>query len=83
MPFHILTATSTPIIFHAYEHITKEPTCTEKGYTTHTCTMCDYHYVSDYTEPIGHKWDEGHTVTNSTCDAEGVIEYHCLNDGCM
>ena len=44
--------------------------------------MCDYHYVSDYTEPTGHKWDEGHTVTNSTCDAEGVIEYHCLNDGC-
>lgn len=72
----------TPIISHAYEHITKEPTCTEKGYTTHTCTMCDYHYVSDYTEPLGHKWDEGHTVTNSTCDAEGVIEYHCLNDGC-
>ena len=72
----------TPIISHAYEHITKDPTCTEKGYTTHTCTMCDYHYVSDYTEPLGHKWDEGHTVTNSTCDAEGVIEYHCLNDGC-
>ena len=72
----------TPIISHAYEHITKEPTCTEKGYTTHTCTMCDYHYVSDYTEPTGHKWDEGHTVTNSTCDAEGVIEYHCLNDSC-
>ncbi len=71
-----------PIISHAYENITKEPTCTEKGYTTHTCTMCDYHYVSDYTEPLGHKWDEGHTVTNSTCDAEGVIEYHCLNDSC-
>ena len=69
----------TPIISHAYEHITKEPTCTEKGYTTHTCTMCDYHYVSDYTEPTGHKWDEGHTVTNSTCDAEGVMEYHCMN----
>lgn len=72
----------TPIISHAYEHITKEPTCTEKGYTTHTCTMCGLNYVSDYTEPLGHKWDEGHTVTNSTCDAEGVIEYHCLNDGC-
>lgn len=69
----------TPIISHAYEHITKEPTCTEKGYTTHNCTMCDYHYVSDYTEPTGHKWDEGHTVTNSTCDAEGVMEYHCMN----
>ncbi|MGM9552258.1 MAG: S-layer homology domain-containing protein [Clostridia bacterium] len=72
----------TPIISHAYENITKEPTCTEKGYTTHTCTMCDYHYVSDYTDALGHSWDEGHTVTNSTCEAEGVIEYHCLNDGC-
>ena len=69
----------TPITSHAYENITKEPTCTEKGYTTHTCTMCDYHYVSDYTEPTGHKWDEGHTVIASTCEAEGVMEYHCIN----
>ena len=72
----------TPIISHSFERITKEPTCIDKGYTTSTCTMCDYHYVSDYTDALGHSWDEGHTVTNSTCDAEGVIEYHCLNDGC-
>lgn len=72
----------TPLISHAYESITKKPTCVDKGYTTYTCTMCGYNYVADYTEPLGHKWDEGHTVTNSTCDAEGVIEYNCLNDGC-
>lgn len=72
----------TPLISHAYESITKKPTCVDKGYTTYTCTMCGYNYVADYTEPLGHNWDEGHTVTNSTCDAEGVIEYHCLNDGC-
>ncbi len=72
----------TPIINHSFEGITKEPTCTDKGYTTRTCTMCDYHYVSDYTDPIGHAWDDGHTVTSSTCEAEGVIEFNCTNDGC-
>ena len=72
----------TPIISHAYERITKEPTCTDKGYTTSTCTMCGLNYVSDYTEPTGHEWDEGHTVTTSTCESEGVIEYRCKNDNC-
>ena len=72
----------TPIISHAYERITKEPTCTDKGYTTSTCTMCGLNYVSDYTEPTGHEWDEGHSVTSSTCTADGVIEYRCKNNNC-
>ena len=72
----------TPIISHAYERITKEPTCTDKGYTTSTCTMCGLNYVSDYTDPTGHNWDEGHSVTSSTCTADGVIEYHCTNKNC-
>ena len=72
----------TPIISHAYERITKEPTCTDKGYTTSTCTMCGLNYVSDYTEPTGHDWDEGHSVTSSTCTADGVIEYRCKNTDC-
>ena len=72
----------TPIISHAYERITKEPTCTDKGYTTSTCTMCGQTFVSDYTEPTGHNWDEGHSVTSSTCTADGVIEYRCKNNNC-
>ena len=72
----------TPIISHSYERITKEPTCTDKGYTTSTCTMCGLNYVSDYTEPTGHNWDEGHSVTSSTCTADGVIEYNCKNKTC-
>lgn len=71
-----------PLISHAYESITKKPTCEDKGYTTYTCTMCQSSYVSDYTEPTGHAWDEGHTVTSSTCESEGVIEYHCQNENC-
>ena len=69
----------TPIISHSYERITKEPTCTDKGYTTSTCTMCGQTFVSDYTEPTGHDWDEGHTITSSSCTSEGVIEYNCKN----
>ena len=68
-----------PLTAHTFKRITKEPTCTDKGYTTSTCLVCDLTYVSDYTEPTGHDWDEGHTVTNSTCEGEGVIEYHCKN----
>lgn len=71
----------TPLISHSYERVTKEPTCTDKGYTTSTCTMCGSNYVSDYTEPTGHDWNEGETITSSTCDAEGVIEYTCNNCG--
>ena len=72
----------TALISHAYERITKAPTCTEQGYTTSTCTMCGASYVSDYTEPTGHSWDEGTEVTSPTCTGEGVIEYHCKNEGC-
>lgn len=69
----------TPLVSHSYERVVKEPTCTEKGYTTSTCTMCGLNNVSDYTEPTGHEWGEGHSVTSSTCEAEGVIEYNCNN----
>ncbi len=68
-----------PLVSHSYERVIKEPTCTDKGYTTSTCTMCGLNTVSDYTEPTGHDWNEGETVTSSTCDAEGVIEYTCNN----
>ena len=70
-----------PLVSHAYERVTKKPTCTDRGYTTSTCTMCGLNTVSDYTDPTGHDWNEGETVTNSTCDAEGVIEYTCNNCG--
>ncbi|MCR4693533.1 MAG: S-layer homology domain-containing protein [Firmicutes bacterium] len=68
-----------PLVSHAFERITKVPTCIDKGYTTSTCAVCGFSYVSDYTDATGHDWDEGHTVTNSTCEGEGVIEYHCKN----
>ncbi len=72
----------TPLIDHSYEKVTKAPDCLNKGYSIYTCSMCGSSYVDDYTDALGHNWDEGHTVTSSTCTGEGVIEYHCMNDGC-
>lgn len=64
---------------HKFNKIVKKPTCTEGGYTTYFCTNCHTSFTDDYTDALGHKWDKGHTVTNSTCEAEGVIEFHCEN----
>jgi hypothetical protein len=67
----------TPLTKHDYREKVTLPTCKTRGFTTYTCSNCGDIYISDYTEPIGHEWDNGRTVTNSTCDSEGVIEYHC------
>lgn len=32
----------------------------------HLCWL-RFHFVTDYTEPLGHSWDEGTLVTGATC----------------
>ena len=36
---------------HSYEAVVTEPTCTEQGYTTYTCTVCGDTYTADFTAP--------------------------------
>ncbi len=42
-------------IMHNYHQVVTEPTCTEQGYTTYSCSVCGDTYVSNYTEALGHK----------------------------
>ena len=35
-----------------------DPSCTEQGHTTYVCTYCGDTYVGEYTEPLGHSYDE-------------------------
>ncbi len=60
---------------HSYAQTTVTPTCTEKGYTTYTCS-CGYSYVSDYMPPE-HNWSEWVEVEASTPTQNGVMERHC------
>ena len=42
------------------------PTCTEKGYTTYTCSRCGDSYVADETDALGHSWKG---INCENCDA--------------
>ena len=61
---------SAPVHFHAYEPIVTEPTCTMQGYTTYTCE-CGDSYVDDYTNVLGHSFDENNVC--GTCGAVLVV----------
>ena len=39
---------------HKYEATVTAPTCTEKGYTTYTCSVCGDNYVADEVAALGH-----------------------------
>ena len=47
---------------HNYISSVTAPTCTEQGYTTYTCSKCGDSYVSDYTDPVGHSYEDGKCV---------------------
>ena len=67
---------STPPIGHTYKDTVTPPTCTEKGFTTHTC-HCGHSYVDSYVDALGHKWNNGVITTQPTCTQKGVKTYTC------
>ena len=61
---------------HSYKAVVTAPTCTEKGYTTHTCS-CGDSYVDTYTAALGHDWDSGTVTKEPTATETGVRTYTC------
>ena len=61
---------------HSYTAVVTPPTCTEKGYTTHTCA-CGDSYVDTYTDALGHAWDNGTVTKQPTATETGVRTYTC------
>ena len=66
---------------HTYTATVTTPTCTEKGYTTHTCTVCGDSYKDTYTDALGHNWDNGVITTQPTEAKEGVKTFTCTRCG--
>ena len=58
---------------HAYEAKVTKPTCTEAGYTTHTC-RCGDSYVSDEVAAKGHDWKSADCTSPKTCKTCGATE---------
>ena len=61
---------------HSYTAVVTPPTCTEKGYTTHTCS-CGHSYVDTYTDALGHAWDSGTVTKQPTATETGIRTYTC------
>ena len=61
---------------HSYTSIVTEPTCTAKGYTTHTCA-CGDSYVDTYTNALGHSYGAWTQIKAPTCTAKGTEAKTC------
>ncbi|MGM9599431.1 MAG: S-layer homology domain-containing protein [Faecousia sp.] len=70
-----------PKTAHSYTATVSAPTCTEKGYTTHTCSSCGDSYKDTYTDALGHSWDDGVITTKPTETTEGVKTFTCSRCG--
>ena len=59
---------------HSFVDTVVAPTCTEKGYTLHKCSVCKYEFKDTYTDAVGHTLTL--TVAKApTCTAAGNSAY--------
>lgn len=62
---------------HNYVTVVTEPTCTEQGYTTYTCS-CGDSYVGNYVSAYGHFYYPAEVVA-STNEEQGYTRYKCIS----
>ena len=61
---------------HGYTDTVTAPTCTEQGYTTHTCTVCGDSYKDGYVSAKGHSYTH-HAGVAPTCTEKGYVKHTC------
>jgi hypothetical protein len=69
------TADEVEALGHSYNAVVTEPTCTEGGFTTYTCSVCGDVYTADEVEALGHSYNT--EVTKPTCTEGGFTTYTC------
>ena len=66
---------------HSYKAEVTEPTCTEGGFTTHTCTGCGSSFTDSYTDALGHSYGDWSAVKEPACTEEGEETRTCTRCG--
>ncbi len=75
------TKVTVEALGHDYTETVTAPTCTEQGYTTHTCSRCGDSYVDTYVDALGHDWGAWTVTTAPTCTLEGEKTRTCSRCG--
>ncbi len=61
---------------HDYTSVVTAPTCTEQGYTTHTC-VCGYEFVDSYVAALGHSFGDWTETKAPKCEEAGEAKRVC------
>ena len=65
---------------HSYTSVVTKPSCTEKGFTTHTCA-CGHSYTDSYVDKIAHSFTNYISDGNATTESDGtktaICDYGC------
>lgn len=64
---------------HNYKVTTTEATCTQKGFTAHTCTRCGNNYTDKETAALGHNYIR--SVAEADCINGGGTKHRCTRCG--
>ena len=65
---------------HSYKSVVTAPTCTDQGYTTHSCS-CGESYVDSYVEPTGHTMSAWLETEAPSCTEGGTEQRDCAKCG--
>lgn len=67
---------------HEYTSEVIKPTCSERGYTKHQCTLCGKIYNNDYVDALGHDYSKkvisnDYLESPATCTKAATYYYAC------
>lgn len=65
---------------HKYSEKVTAPTCTQQGFTTHTCSVCGDSYTDNYTKETGHQIEEDKCVKCGIYDVLEVYVFSVYDD---
>ncbi len=66
---------SSSLVHTAFQQEVTQPTCTQKGYTTHICLSCGERSVDTYTDALGHCYEA--VLTPPTTASQGYTTHTC------
>lgn len=74
-----INQTNEPEKEHNFNEMIVPPSCTEKGYTVHTCTICGKTYEDSFKDALGHKYSEDWTVIQKPTYTSIGYKTHCCD----